>query len=755
MTKKRQLSIQSILEKARKKKADGQGTFSFSDIEFRRRREVIQPYLHYLDQNALRRGLSYFFENHYKLSSTLQNICDKKSLNVPVEDFTKYIMDAYKAEKIPNHFINDLFNYYYLNPSIIEFAPKQPYNLVSYKTLTKLNSPIMKILTNHFHIKTLIMVRSLLLQVYFAYALRKHQNDPKAESLFNSFSLALSLPVVVKTSRSNPKTSNDPSSQKTDSLTSAGQIQPSGISPKGNEKPSSNNSENRHQENNSGSLDKSETNQGTVLENNQDSSENRQNTNPSSKNNSGSGNGNQKDNPIPTPSGIDSAEQSEKTAAEPKSSSGSQKTSTESHIGNETPEHNDNSNESEQEIENHFDQEALPDADIDFEDSDEEDFDGGFNDNTPNHKPNSKQASNQENYGLGDLDSFQDSSDDFAEDKLEDYHNEGSFSDDTIRDSSNDYGSITNSDLEKQVEDILNYVLGDKIVMEFAEATEKETREACSYMEDVMSAEDMLRIWEDLSRNSPVSFTKDMEAELSKTDHDHLETIWDELKKIKLNFSKVKHTIKKLLDKSNNYFSERDEPIFVPLFDAESLHGLQDYELLHATLRKVFFDDIHIKETHKAGKIDVYWDISSSMNLPSGLLDDNEAIISKATFAKAILLKLKESNMINDLYIFNDKVSKKNNSLFEILSTSSWGSTDINAVIRNVKKNNNNSLIITDAEDDCNQYDDRVFFLGVYGADYSDFKEEVRRKYAEKSQWCIFDGKVIYDVNVDGLPVKT
>lgn len=204
------------------------------------------------------------------------------------------------------------------------------------------------------------------------------------------------------------------------------------------------------------------------------------------------------------------------------------------------------------------------------------------------------------------------------------------------------------------------------------------------------------------------------------------------------------------MDNSVSYFSAKEEPIFESIFDAGTLDGLQDYELLHPKLRKIFMEDINVKDIKRMGKIDIYVDASGSMNSGSGVPAEDGGHISKLTFAKAFAMRMKEMNLLNEVYSFQEKVAFQGETLYSVLSITGGGGTRLNNVVDHVIKKDRNAIILTDAEDYCSLYSDKAFFIGVAGARFYAFNSRVLSQYANNNQLVVFDGRGIKRVNADG-----
>ena len=216
----------------------------------------------------------------------------------------------------------------------------------------------------------------------------------------------------------------------------------------------------------------------------------------------------------------------------------------------------------------------------------------------------------------------------------------------------------------------------------------------------------------------------------------------------------LKEKIKKLLDKSKSYFSANEKTEYEDLFNSDNMAGLEDYELLHPKLRKIFIEDLQVKTTKKVGKIDIYIDISGSMDSGCGVENNKGNSISKLDFCKSFAAKLKSMDMLNDVYLFNDRVRKSKNDILSISMLSTSGGTNIDKAVDSVETNGVNALIITDAEDHCSKYSDKAFFIGVKGARFNHFSPDVIKQYSEKDQVVVFEGDNILKVNDRGIAQK-
>ena len=235
---------------------------------------------------------------------------------------------------------------------------------------------------------------------------------------------------------------------------------------------------------------------------------------------------------------------------------------------------------------------------------------------------------------------------------------------------------------------------------------------------------------------------------------EYIRQIAANLQRVKMSMGSMKEKIKRLMDKSTSYFSAKKETIYEDMFNSDNLAGLDDFVLLHPKLRKFSMEDVVIKDTKSVGRIDVYIDISGSMSDSCGTQNDDGQSITKLDFAKAFTVKLKELGMLNDVYVFNNRVSKYKNDPISLAMLDTEGGTTINEAVRRIEKEQNNALVITDAEDSCSLYSDKAFFIGVKGARFNHFTQEAISKYSEQGQVVVFDGSRITYVDKTGRELR-
>lgn len=235
---------------------------------------------------------------------------------------------------------------------------------------------------------------------------------------------------------------------------------------------------------------------------------------------------------------------------------------------------------------------------------------------------------------------------------------------------------------------------------------------------------------------------------------DYLKHITSQLESINLSMGSLKEKIKKLLDKSKSYFSANEKTQYEDLFNSDNIAGLEDYELLHPKLRKIFAEDLQVKDTKKVGKIDIYIDISGSMDSGCGVNNNKGNAISKLDFCKSFAAKLKAMDMLNEVYIFNDRVRKHKSDILSISMLNTSGGTNINRAVQSIIDNNVNALVITDAEDGCEIYSEKAFFIGIKGARFNYFDNATIKEYSDKNQVVVFEGDNVLKVDERGFTVR-
>jgi hypothetical protein len=145
------------------------------------------------------------------------------------------------------------------------------------------------------------------------------------------------------------------------------------------------------------------------------------------------------------------------------------------------------------------------------------------------------------------------------------------------------------------------------------------------------------------------------------------------------------------------------------------------------------------------------------LNINAGSMGSSANIkdtkMDRLTFAKAVLIKLKRMDVINEVYTFNTNIKKRNTELNDLLTIDNSGGTSINRVVNHIAEQGVNAIVITDADDHLNAYSSNAFFLGVAGSNFRCFNPVCRKQYVENKQLIQFTGDHVYNIGLDGYPI--
>jgi hypothetical protein len=310
---------------------------------------------------------------------------------------------------------------------------------------------------------------------------------------------------------------------------------------------------------------------------------------------------------------------------------------------------------------------------------------------------------------------------------------EKDISDELQRTASNDFDNDVLNDLFKKAFDNDK----DKNILE---KIVEESKDLCRGIDQIMDKDMQEDMFEAASYDDSAS----------KISLNYVDDIKQKLQKINISTGAMKEKIKKLLDKSINYFSAKKKTIYNDIFNSDNIQDIVDYEFFHPKLKKSLIEDIMVRETKSIGKIDVYVDCSGSMSSSCGSKNKNGESVSKIDFVKAFICKLKDLDLLNDLYQFDSKVKKNKSDVISISLINAGGGTDINKVVKNIIANKRNAIVLTDAEDHCANYSELAYFIGVKGAQFHYFESTVLEQYVNSSQIIVFDGEKINQVDKKG-----
>lgn len=289
------------------------------------------------------------------------------------------------------------------------------------------------------------------------------------------------------------------------------------------------------------------------------------------------------------------------------------------------------------------------------------------------------------------------------------------------------------------IDNLLSKMFDNKLSKDMLNESMQEAQNSCKALDGSMPQD----LQDDLFNNA-----KDREAGKEITP-DHLNYVAENLKKINLSLNSFKEKIKKIMDKSKNYFSANKIVVSDDIFNTDNIAGIDDFVELHPKLRKIMAENIEVKDTKSVGKVNIYIDVSGSMSDRCAVTNNSE-YISKLDFCKAFAVKLEDMNMLNKIYIFNTSVKEHKKDLFSLANLATSGGTSLNNVLDHIKKRDDNALIITDAEDRCNSYSEKAYFVGIKGARFNCFDKNIIKQYTDNQQMIVFDGTRIYNVDTKG-----
>lgn len=381
----------------------------------------------------------------------------------------------------------------------------------------------------------------------------------------------------------------------------------------------------------------------------------------------------------------------------------------------------------------------------------------GSSDQNGDEQDDSPQDNQQPSQGNGS----QDDSNDDTQDGDSQENDDSQQDDDSSKDdsqqqggqgpqSSNDSGGNGAGKGQSQGPEEMNDKDLDKMVNSFSKLMEKHSKELeqemekakglCEKIDTIYSQEEQDDMWEGLQDNTLVAGTLDP-AEIAR--------LVDEFKKVQMGMNGVKQFIKKILDDSKSYFSSKENVTFEPLMETGHIDGLEDVYMLHPKLRAIFMDDMMVKETEKVGKINIYIDMSGSMSSSCNAVTESGRSMTRLEFCKAFAIKMQEMDLLNKVYVFDNSVYERRNTMQDILKIKEGGGTSIERVVQHIIAKDENAIVITDADDSCHSYSPKAYFIGTSGANFHHFNHLEQYRH----QMCVFDGKQIHRVDSNGYVI--
>ncbi|HEY0751350.1 MAG TPA: hypothetical protein VGD26_09345, partial [Chitinophagaceae bacterium] len=218
--------------------------------------------------------------------------------------------------------------------------------------------------------------------------------------------------------------------------------------------------------------------------------------------------------------------------------------------------------------------------------------------------------------------------------------------------------------------------------------------------------------------------------------------IKSEVQQLEINKNALEKAVDRILDNSVGHFSSKYKTVEVDLLDAQEVVDIEGLEYIHPIFQKTMIPELSTSDRKYYGKFDLYIDHSGSMSSSCGLRTSH-GDVSRTLLAKAIALRMRRMGILNDLYLFDDNVTKIKNTEVNILLIGSGGGTRINRVLEHCEKSKRNSVILTDGDDYIGTYLHNAYFVGVSVGTFGNFNTDDSKKYLQYRQCCIFDGKKV------------
>lgn len=240
-----------------------------------------------------------------------------------------------------------------------------------------------------------------------------------------------------------------------------------------------------------------------------------------------------------------------------------------------------------------------------------------------------------------------------------------------------------------------------------------------------------------------------------------LSNIKKKIKELEMNTAALKDKLKYLVSKSENHFASKRKIEYEELLESDDISSLDEFEYLHPKLKKAFVADIMLRKVVKNGHLNVYMDTSGSMSetirIKNKVKNEKGSLDSatrKITFAKNLVMKFSEMKLLNEFYTFDQSVHTSSKDIISISMIAPSGGTSLSTCVSHIDRQKDNAVIITDAEDSCQVYSEKVYFIGLPGANFSYFQRNILKQYVDGDQVLIFDGQSTYKVDYEGKPIK-
>lgn len=745
-----------------------------SHLQFQDRDEVITPYTHKLDENALDLALKEYYENFEdnvdeRIINGIQEMLKTKRLQDPHKNdwgtVCRLVTEEFKEGTVPEHVYNDLFTLYYNPIDRLSFEDRTESNLAKFKLIEKLNNTVLKVISYHSPVKTMVAIRALITHMLITIVFGKYGSDVQdtddMKDLMDMLNQKQNIMPPMGGNCQNPGSGSssgqaDPNGQ-AQAGQGSGQSQQqnqSGQTQQQNQQahPSQSEAQNQGQQ---GQQDQ-QNQQGQADNGSQGTSQGAPSVQKQQLADDFAGNSGQPQSQPQQPSQNQAGNGGQQGQQQPGTNQGSQtdpnaQSQPDPNLQSQMPQHQGTINNQNPTQPNPAQQGTQP-----GQQGNQSPQTGQTGQQGQPSQPDPNAAQNGQQQASGSPatpDPNQAGTDTNASGQPDQgqQNNQGQGQNGPIM--QNDpgtntagSGNTTMSSLENQLNKLMTRMYDTNQSQQLMDSTVQNAKENIERMEEMMDQNQQQELWDDMDE-----YNKEL---MDRIDPAKLKHVEEELKKIKVSGSSLKDSVKRLLDKSINYFSSKADPYYENLLDSDNIAGLVDYPLLHPKLRKIFIEDIMVRNERKVGKIDNYVDISGSMGASSGARDVNGDIITRNTLAKAITYKLKQMDLLNDLYTFEYSVHPMGNELMDVLLMDGSGGTDLENVVAHIQKTGRNALVTTDACDSVDTYSPYAFFIGVAGSDFTRFSQKCRKQYVDGGQLIVFDGKEVMKVGYDGRPIR-
>jgi hypothetical protein len=303
----------------------------------------------------------------------------------------------------------------------------------------------------------------------------------------------------------------------------------------------------------------------------------------------------------------------------------------------------------------------------------------------------------------------------------------------------NSHGNNSEKDMSQEAADKLDEDLKKMVDMLNNKQSQKELEQAFKQAEEKL---DKLRdIGVDLENDEelPEEEKREIISNLN-----NLDSIRQSLRSLSTSKDKIMKAVNKILNGTTNYFSQKCIQTDVELFEADQLLDINGIEFLHPFFRNSRLLDLSVTERKYIGKFDLYVDCSGSMSSGCHHTGDLRNV-SRIDLAKSLAMQMRELGILGELYEFEDRPKKIMNTDMSILMMDARGGTNLEAVMKNIVKNGNNAVVLSDGESHVETYSHKALFIGV-GTDFHYFKsygeeEGAGKKFVRDGQCIHFDGK--------------